>query len=80
MEIKSYKIREKGEKDFWKYKRRFVKVFMMGKNYNIGIRVYGKNNKDKYEIIANILGWNNIEKVKDYIEKNSNKKIELIKD
>ncbi len=76
--MESYKIKEKETGIFWKYKKRFVRVFYDKPNYFVGLKTYEKGNKT--ELLSGLTFWDNLKDVIEFLEKNSNKKIELIED
>jgi len=82
MKTKRYKIKEKKTGIFWKYKNRFVRVFCeyLGKNrsYCVGIKTYEM--KNGIELLSGLYFWSSLNGVVEFLEKNSNKEVELIED
>ena len=81
--MESYRIKEKETGIFWKYEKRFVRVFCdlnknKSKSYYVGIKTYGKENE--VELLSGLSFWDNLKDVVEFLEKNSNKKVELIED
>ena len=76
--MKNYKIKEKETGIFWKYEKRFVRVFYNHKQYWVGLKTYGKGSKT--ELLSGLCFWDNLKDIIEFLEKKSNKKIELIED
>ena len=80
--MKSYKIKEKETGIFWKYEKIIVSVFLYyickNKIYYVGIKTYRKRNE--VELLSRLSFWNNLKDVVEFLEKNSNKKVELVED
>ena len=77
--MKSWKIKEKETGIFWKRQNKFVRVFR-GYNgeYWVGLKTYGKGNQT--ELLSGLKFFYNIKDVIEFLNVNSNKKIELIED
>ena len=77
--MKSWKIKEKKTGIFWKNQNRFVRVFCGYKGeYWVGLKTYGKGNQT--ELLSGLKFFYNIKDVIEFLNVNSNKKIELIED